>query len=423
MASWDETNLLRRVTEALAFAERAISTLGSDGYFDADDPAVSVRREKVVGETALLLLAGARISDRAGVRPYIDRLAAQLIPLARSERIKMAMCLQPSLAHDFAFAHGCLTRLGFADSGFDDVLTDCLRAEEALCRESLPHHIIEQNWIRAIWNIPAAPPARKRAALTNSILADNVDVLFGTREDLYAFTHALLFATDLGAQRRRMPRGIVTATAAAEAALAHCIDADDFDLAGELLLVWPILRQPWSAAARFSFQVLARVEDEVGFLPAPIVRAERYWSLEGEKQKKYGLAAAYHTAYVMGLLCAVILATGHCPPRVIPRRRARAGAAVAIAHGGEPTRQWQLDFAQLSPRQQDALAPWLLTMAIQRAARETDFARIQQLLEIGVRYGIVAGPAPRQAAHLLRRAANVVGGRQTDEPQAAVKAL
>jgi hypothetical protein len=239
------------------------------------------------------------------------------------------------------------------------------------------------------------------------MLGRPVAALSVRREDAYAFTHALMYVTDLGARRTRFPRPSAAMLGDAEAALAHRMDADDFDLAGELLLTWPYLRRPWSTAAEFSFQVLADVEDKVGFLPAPITRAERYRNLKGEERTRYGLATAYHTAYVMGLLCAAMLCT--------PPRRATEGGDLAAAHDavgallpyldGDKTPHWQAFFDRLAPAGKTGLAPWLLTIALQRAAASIDFAKVRALLELAVRFRIAEGPAPRQAANLLRRAA------------------
>jgi Domain of unknown function (DUF6895) len=73
----------------------------------------------------------------------------------------------------------------------------------------------------------------------------------------------------------RLPRPRRAILLEAESALARCLDEEDYDLSGELLLSWPLTAASWSAGATFGFRVLARVEDTAGFLPTASTRIER----------------------------------------------------------------------------------------------------------------------------------------------------
>jgi hypothetical protein len=53
-------------------------------------------------------------------------------------------------------------------------------------------------------------------------------------------------------------------------------DIQDFDVAGELLMTWPMLQRRWSNGASFGFLCLAHAEDEAGFLPHPACRCSRW---------------------------------------------------------------------------------------------------------------------------------------------------
>jgi hypothetical protein len=163
----------------------------------------------------------------------------------------------------------------------------------------------------------------------------------------------------------------------------------------------------WSAAASFAFRVLARVEDEAGFLPAPLTRLDRYHSLSGEEQSRYVMATVYHTAYVMGLVCAAALRSGKTPLTEIPHQGPQGGASVLLkhidAHGGRP--HWRDDLSQLPSPAQDTLAPMLLTIALRRAAKRRDLQGIRTLLERALGHKLVSHPASRQAAGMLRRIA------------------
>jgi hypothetical protein len=189
---------------------------------------------------------------------------------------------------------------------------------------------------------------------------------------------------------------------------------EDYDLCGEVLLAWPLLGSRWSASASFAFRVLARVEDEVGFLPAPTTRLDRYRRLgRAEDRRRYVLATAYHTAYVLGVLCAMMLRPGGT--------RAQCGWRTAglnsetdygnlrdllrgiVPWGPAKDDQHRLaDLDKLPLRERMALSPLLLTVALQRAAKSDDLARLRHLLEIGLRLRIASGPAPREAVRVLR---------------------
>jgi hypothetical protein len=101
-----------------------------------------------------------------------------------------------------------------------------------------------------------------------SALGRPADLLSTRKDQAYAFTHALMYLTDLGSRRARLPRCQSTIAAEADAWLAANLDEPDYDLSGEILLTWPYTRRCWSASAIVGFALLASVEDRLGFLPA-----------------------------------------------------------------------------------------------------------------------------------------------------------
>src|SRR5262249_28280092 len=152
----------------------------------------------------------------------------------------------------------------------------------------------------------------------------------GGRGVIYALTHALMFVADFNVCARPLPRNRSTILSEVEAVLAWCLDESDYDLGGELLLAWPLTGSGWSAGAAFGFRVLARVEDAVGFLPSHGTRIERLNKLQGEERTNYLVATAYHTAYVMGLVCAASLRPRRAPPANIPIPKSQRGVAGPI---------------------------------------------------------------------------------------------
>lgn len=400
----DEEDLLGRLLRVLDTAERAVRVLAPE---QGAEPDTRVGADKVVSETALLLVAATPAARaRPALAARLDELAGCLAPWARGERVRAAMCLRPALALDHAFAHVCLSSLGWLDPSFDRLMARCLEAASAGAQERTPYRMLEREWLGRLWAPARAASGQREAGHERwSALARPLDALSASREHLYAFTHALLYFTDLGERQVRLPRGRASVLLDAEAAVAACLAAQDYDLCGELLLAWPYLRAPHGAISRFALSVLARVEDEAGFLPAPLTRVDRFRALEGDERTRYALTTAYHTVYVMGLLCAAELA--HPGPRVragLPEG-ARGAAAALTRHLPEADRgcHWWADFGALPAPEQDALGPMLLTVALERAFERRELGAIRSLLEEAVRLSLVNAPAPRQAAALLER--------------------
>ena len=396
---WEERDLERRLCHALDIARRTVERLAPGGY-DGAGPDERVRPEKIVAETGMLLLAASTVAAPA-VRARVDAVARPLIPHARSERMLLALCLDPLLSLDYAAAHICLQRIGYGDAAFDALLRQTLAAQAAGSRERPPHRMLEQEWLQRGGG--ASGVARL------SLLGRPMDVISGSRDDVYAFTHALMYVTDFNIAPARLPRSRSAILADAEGALARCLDDQDYDLGGEVLLAWPLTGKSWSPAATFAFHVLACAEDQAGFLPAPVTRIDRIKELDGNRRSDYLLATAYHTIYVMGLVCAAALQDGKTPPAAIPASpRARRGSAKRILDLiGDDDRAvgWREKLLRLDGRQCDTLSELLLTIALCRRVKQRDFGGVAEVLRAGDALGLIDTPAASQSAELLERVA------------------
>ncbi len=405
---WDEDDILQRLCQALDFAEQTIRQLADAGYTDADptQPA-TVRPEKVIAETAVLLLAASNVSSYAAIGPRILRVASLLVPHARSQRMLRGICLEPAVAFEYATAHICLKRLGFYDADFDAMLDLSAAAQASEGREREPHRMLEQEWLKQSWLYPEGlPRLRANAQLNYCALRRPIDLLHGRREDVYCFTHALMYIRDFNLYPRPLPRGRDELLAEAEGMLARALDEQDYDLAGEILLAWPLTGEAWSPAAAFAFRVLCRVEREAGFLPAPATRLDRIRELDPGLRRKYFHATAYHTVYVMGLLCAAALAPDRRPPVAIPKVPVRAGAFDAVFNCFDPDDRkahWQQEMDELTPAERESLAEFLLAIALHREFGKRDFAAMQRLLAVGHALSIVSTPVASQAAEMMVR--------------------
>ena len=405
---WATEDLVRRLSHALDIAEQVLERLAAKGYSDPREPSNNLRPEKLISETAFLVLGASTASDHPEIRQRIRGAVDRLRPHARSERILLGVCLEPALALDYAQAHIYLTRLGYPDLAFDAVLRQSLNSQVSGGRELPPYRMLEQEWLVSTWSGVRSNIDKKHPLLRHSVLGRPLDLLSGSREELYAFTHALIYVTDFSLLPRPLPRRPSEILAEAESALARCLDEEDYDLGGEILLAWPLTGTSWSTAATFGFRVLASVEDQAGFLPSPSTRLERLHELSGDDRTEYLLATGYHTAYVMGLLCAAALQPGKAPPARIPSVQLSAGSFGPILQFLDADRRrahWQEEFDRLTPPERDAIAGFLFAAALRRRVTQRDFAGLRELLATGCALGLADCAAASQAAELLERLA------------------
>jgi len=330
------------------------------------------------------------------------------MPLARAERVRARICLEPSLSLEHALGHICLSRIGFPDFELDQLLRQSLQADCAGGGERLPHRQLEQEWLMRVWNATATGSRVDARLPGRSALGRPADLLSTRKDQVYAFTHAVMYLTDLGSRPVRLPRSQSTIAAESDAALASALDEPDYDLSAEILLTWPYLRRRWSASAILGFSILTSVEDHLGFLPSPSISLSRLNALSGDDRSRYVVACSYHTAFVMGLLCAGALRDGCRPPLATPIQAKNRGAAarlIELIGTGEPKADWKNHLQALRPEDQDSAAPFLLNICLRRAAVRRDLGVVRSALLVGERHGLLDAPAPRQAAELLRRSA------------------
>jgi hypothetical protein len=190
----------------------------------------------------------------------------------------------------------------------------------------------------------------------------------------------------------------------ASSLLAKCLDDEDYDLAGEVLLAWPLIGAPWGTAAAFGFRVLARLEDQAGVLPGGTTRLDRLNKLEGVEKTRYSLATGYHTVYVMGFLCAASLRPGRMPPTRIAGSHYDEGFVdgllSALAHDQG---HWQPELPKLSKAERNALCPLLLDVSIVQRYRRHDYKGLRDLLQSAHQHGLARSPLCGQSAELLER--------------------
>ena len=406
MSKWDQGDLEARLCRALDLAKKAVNCFSVEGYTDHEFPAYDFGPEKVVAETAMLIYAASASRSRTSIASRIDDLARLLAPHARSRRVLVDIALHPALAFKFAVPHVLLTKLGYPDASFDDFLRSCASAQTGNAQDRPPSSSLERRWIRSLWT-GRDSRAGWRAGLRGSALNGPLDILGGLRMDAYAFTHLIFYCTDFGFGKPRLPRRRSVILAEAGALLARFIDAEDYDLSGEILLAWPLTGAPWSPAAAFAFRVLASVEDQVGVLPCGNVNLTRLAQLKGEARARYALGAAYHTAYVMGFLCAASLGPGRAAPaKIAGHRFERTCLSRLLTYVDDDQGHWRPEFSSLAADEQRALAPFVLDVAIAQSCRRRDYEAVAEILSIACEFSLASAPMCRQAFELLERIAN-----------------
>ena len=407
LKKWDRNDLVERLCHALDIGKLAIEHLAAQGYSDPKHPTKSVRPEKIISETAVLLVAASSAITHPEIAVRIQHLAERLVPHARSERMMLGLCLEAAVAWDYALPHVCLSRLGYNDPEFDELLRMSLASHAHAGRERVPHRVLEQEWIATAWQDPKVPQySASKSTVLESILNHQIDLLNCTRDDIYAFTHALMYATDFNLRPMSLPRGRPAIVAEAESMLARCLDEQDYDLSGEILLSWPLTGKSWSPAATFGFRVLAHVEDRAGFLPTPSTRISELGSLKGNERTQYLVATAYHTAYVMGLLCAASLQPGHEPPAVFRSDDAKPGFAkeiLSLLDRDNHMPHWREEFGHLTEAEADTLAEFLINIAMSRRFARRDFEGMRAVLERAYDADLADTPVAIQTAEMLDR--------------------
>ena len=402
---WAETDLVARLCHALKIAKRALELFAVDGYADDERPENSFRPEKAIAETAMLMYAAAAARSLPEVATRLNELAQQLKPHARSPRTLLNIALHPAMGLDFAVPHVLLKKLGYDDPGFDEVIAECMRASVSEGHERPPFAAVEQKWITSLIR-DEAPGRDWKPYLRNSVLYRPMDILGGTRDDAYAFTHLIMYCTDFGRRPPFLPRRRSLVMAEARSLLAKCLDDEDYDLAGEVLMAWPLSATRWCPSTTFVFHLLVSVEDRVGVLPSGTTISARLKRLEGDQKTQYAFGTAYHTAYVMGMICATLLRDGRTPPASVPSRKKNPSlVAEILEYTTTDQGHWQPELSKLSPGQQAAVLPLVLDLAIVQTSRRREYDRLAELLSLAHRNGLATSPMCGQAAELLERLA------------------
>ena len=304
-----------RLTRVLQFAATNLDGLDVYSRFwqeeqtapKKDEPASLVNQaDKVIVEAALLAFVASTVITKADPEnAALDSLIEKVKVCARSERVQVLFLRFPHTAASLGIAHVILSRLGHGDERFDALVRTALESGHADAVERLPYRTMDLRWLLGIMNPSTVPQFDD--LLPHSILTSCVHPIYASDLDVYAITHGVMYLTDFG--RHELPYSLHPQRLGQmiDSCLAWHILSNNFDLLGELLLSAACIPNAWSPYVGVAWCLLASMWDELGFLPSWTFDSARYAQLSGERASAYAFVHIYHTTFVAGLLCAVLL--------------------------------------------------------------------------------------------------------------------
>ena len=398
-AAWPLADLEARLVRALDLAMIVVQDFAEAGYTDDAVPQLSFGPDKVIAETAILAYAAAGATTNPVVTQKVAALADVVAPLCRSRGTLVDLAQRPARAFKYAVPHVLLSRLGRNNDDFDTFISRQCDMAQQMAIDLPPCARLERHWIDQTWREPAHHTCTPD--LQGTVAELPFDILGASREDTYALTHILFYLSDFGRHPvPGLPRGRGAILADVQACLARQLDAEDYDLCGELLMAWPQLRAPWDPVPAFCFRVLASLEDAVGVLPCGNVDYTRSSSMAPEARQRYARATAYHTAYVMGFLCAVTLRHG-APPLHAEVPSPSPLVWPELLDLVDPGRgHWLPIFQELPDTEKSALTALVADTAVVQAVAQRDYSRAGKVLALADQGG-VWGPLQSAAAERL----------------------
>ena len=354
---------------------------------------------KASGELGMLLrLARRALSDEEDLA-MIYKLARDLAPLARAPHVYRSLLLRPSRAPMYAMAHFCLVELGVPDEKLDRLARHALRSSVCTANERVPYRMLDAAWTR---HLAFGTTELDHPAIPLSPLGAGVDLLESSTEDAYAFTHALIYATDFG--RIPLPKNLIrhNLLGIAEALVVKALDEDDLDLLAEVLMAPAILRLGWTPTLSFGWEVLERVWNEFGFVPGPGIPPPAGNETKTQEVRRV-LGTVYHTTFAAGLCCATLIACKAAPPEV----EYTLPGAIEVPPGKGAV--WKVNWNRCSREMQESLGFLSLAFSLRRAVDAVDLVRIRELLVLAARLGVMEHPLFTQALELLERVSATEG--------------
>jgi hypothetical protein len=298
------------LAHVLGFARFLLADLDGFVQFAASqDPALEKDqiRDKLVAETALLLLIASRVPGKYGFQADISELSRNLSPYARTARHLYLLAASPQAVAGLALAHIALTRLGAGDDIFDAAVKAAFSSQyfDSIDRPNFRH--MEVRWLHGLYS-NTTPDFSD--LLCGSIINKPMHPIFMRREDAYAVTHAVMYLTDFGQSKMMPDISRPKLCAFIDHSISWCLAYSDWDLLGEIVMVQRFLQSHDSVFSESAVSLLADVFCRRLFMPGPNFVDARYDALPDHQKMYYAMVHGYHSTYVYGFLCCVDLMRG-----------------------------------------------------------------------------------------------------------------
>lgn len=391
-----------KLYSTLDFAQKSLEHLVVEGNSAPEDAPWFVRPEKIIAETAYLMVFAHTYCKFKKVSDKLITLAGVLKPLARSEAMLLNIALKPTLAFDYAHAHICLSYLGHKDEIFDHMLQKALDSQAAQGLERTPYRMLELEWLKSIWTGKLNRSELKKW-IGNSCLNNPPDIFNENQDSVYALTHAIMYTCFV--ESKIDDKNKQTLTDQLEVLIARYMDLHDYDIAGELLMAWQLFGLPFSPSVQFSLDCILKIDKKVGFLPAPGLDLAMIEGKEIQHRRTYIYSINYHTVLVMGLLSAVM----HKKTEININLNANLEFPKELKNIlvketlESKERHWIDYFKEIDLTQRSQLIPFLFNIAICRAVQDKNFKLLQKLIEASNNTPLIDSLAFLQASELLER--------------------
>lgn len=299
--------LLTRLSAVVVFASQQIPRLGDyEEYLPDFGEGSRVRfTDKILIESALLVLVGHRVArNEPKLAAAVERLGTALERHVRSPRNKFLIMRYPEMCASVGIGHAILTHTGSVDIDFDAVFRSALHTGHAAGVERLPYRWMEFSWLNQLVDPAHVPDWRLH--IQGATISSPTHPIFMSGDDAYAITHALMFLGDFGLRAvQEIDSGFLSKQL--QAIIAWQLADENLDIAGEGLLGHAILDLEPTLAVTLGIESLLATWDDLGFLPCPSFRADEFAGLGGTARRAYAFEHTYHTTFVAGLLCGVLL--------------------------------------------------------------------------------------------------------------------
>lgn len=273
------------------------------------DPALDRHQilDKLVAETALLLLVASRIPENSGFQTDIRELSVILSPHARTARHLFLLASSPQAVGGIALAHIALTCLGERDETFDAAVQAAFASPYI---DSIDRPNFRQMEIRWLYSLYSNTIPDFSDLLPCSIINKPTHPIFMRREDAYAITHAAMYLTDFGRSTFLPSIDRWKLCGFIDHSISWCLAYSDWDLLGEIVMVQRFLQSRDSIFSKTASSVLSDVFSRDWFMPGPNFVAETYNALPEDQKMGYAMVHGYHSTYVYGILCSLDLIRG-----------------------------------------------------------------------------------------------------------------